>query len=102
MMNRKLLAGFGAALAIVATACEPDKLTTVNQNPNSPTDAPSTALFTNAARNAVDTWLDGVGGTRYAFLSQHFAEAQYPESDAYIRLRASTTSGCCIFASSAA
>jgi hypothetical protein len=93
MMNRRLIAGVGAALAtMVATACEPDKLTTVNDNPNNPTDAPSTALFTNAARNAVDTWLDGVGGTRYAFLSQHFAEAQYPESDAYIRLRANTTS----------
>src|SRR5688572_17650087 len=92
MMNRRLLASLGAALAIGATACEPDKLTNVNENPNNPTDAPSTALFTNAARNAVDTWLDGVGGTRYAFLSQHFAEAQYPESDAYIRLRANTTS----------
>ncbi len=93
MMNRRLIVGFGAAFAIVATACEPDKLTSVNANPNSPTDAPSSALFTNAARNAVGRWLDGVGGTRYAFLSQHFAEAQYPESDAYVRLRASATSG---------
>lgn len=93
MMNRSLLVGVGAALAIVATACEPDKLTSVNQNPNSPTDAPSSALFTNAVRNGVTKWLDGVGLPRYGFLAQHFAEAQYPESDAFTRLRASSTSG---------
>jgi hypothetical protein len=93
MIRRRLLVGFGAALALVATACDPDKVTSVNNNPNSPTDAPSTALFTNATRNAVGRWLDGVGGARYAFLSQHFAEVQYPESDQYGRLRASSTSG---------
>ena len=92
MTTRRLYVG-AAALAILATACESDRLTSVNNNPNSPTDAPSTALFTNATRNAAARWLDGVGGTRYAFLSQHLAEVQYPESDQYVRLRASTTSG---------
>jgi hypothetical protein len=91
MTTKRLLAG--AALAFGVTACDADKVTSVNNNPNSPTDAPSTALFTNAARNAAGRWLDGVGGTRYAFLSQHFAEVQYPESDQYGRLRASSTSG---------
>ena len=93
MMNRRFLIGCGAALALGAIACNSDKLTSVNKNPNSPTDAPSTALFTDAARNGVGRWLNGVGGTRFAFLSQHFAEVQYPDDDAYSRLRASSTSG---------
>jgi hypothetical protein len=92
MTNRKLLVAAAAAVAITAAACSSDELTSVNQNPNSPTDAPSTALFVNATRNAVDRWLDGVGGTRYAFLSQHMAEVQYPESDQYVRLLAPSTS----------
>ncbi|NUP55471.1 MAG: SusD/RagB family nutrient-binding outer membrane lipoprotein [Gemmatimonadaceae bacterium] len=92
-MNRALMAGVGAAAAVLATACNADKLTAVNNNPNSPTNAPSTALFTNAARSSVGRWLDGVGGTRYAFLAQHLAEVQYPDDDAYSRLRASSTSG---------
>ena len=93
MTNRRLFVGGVAVLALLATACDPDKVTNVNTNPNSPEDAPSTTLFTNAARNAVGRWLNGVGGTRYAFLSQHLAEVQYPESDQYLRLRASSTSG---------
>lgn len=91
MTNRQLLVAAGAAVAL-ATACSSDRITSANNNPNSPTDAPSGALFVNATRNAVGRWLDGVGGTRYAFLSQHLAEVQYPEADQYIRLRASTTS----------
>jgi hypothetical protein len=93
MTNRPLLVGGVLAVAMFATACDPDKVTSVNRNPNSPENAPSTTLFTSAARNAVSRWLDGVGGTRYAFLSQHLAEVQYPESDQYLRLRASSTSG---------
>ena len=93
MMNRRITVGCGAALALGAVACNSDKLTSVNKNPNSPVDAPSTALFSNAARNGVSRWLNGVGGTRYAFLAQHFAEVQYPDDDAYSRLRASSTSG---------
>jgi hypothetical protein len=93
MLTRRLSIGFGAALAILASGCDADKLTEVNENPNNPTDAPSSALFTSAARNGVARWVDGVGGTRYAFLSQHFAEVQYPESDQYRRLTASSTSG---------
>jgi hypothetical protein len=93
MTNKKLFVGGLAALALLASACDPDKVTSVNANPNSPEDAPPTTLFTSAAQNAVDRWLDGVGGTRYAFLSQHLAEVQYPEADQYLRLRASSTSG---------
>jgi hypothetical protein len=93
-MKRTIHAGIAAAAAAVAfTACNADKLTSANNNPNSPVDAPSTALFTNAARNGVGRWEDGVGGTRYAFLAQHLAEVQYPDDDAYTRLKASSTSG---------
>jgi hypothetical protein len=98
MTNRRHFLSRGVAIAGIAgmtalTACNADKITSVNNNPNSPTDAPSTALFTSAARNAVNRWVDGVNGTRYSFLSQHFAEVQYPDDDAYKRLTASSTSG---------
>ena len=93
MWNRKLTAGIGVALVLSTSACDTDGLTAANNNPNDPTDAPSAALFTTAARLTAARWLDGVGGTRYGFLSQHLAEVQYPESDAYVRLSASSTSG---------
>lgn len=93
MTNRARWLRLGAALAVFAIACDADEVTEANRNPNDPTDAPSSALFTSAARNGVGRWVDGVGGTRYAFLAQHLAEVQYPESDQYVRLRASSTSG---------
>jgi hypothetical protein len=95
MSNRKLFLSLGAALALSATACDPDKVTEANNNPNDPTDAPSSALFTNAARLAATRWLDGVGGTRYGFLAQHLAQVQYPDDDQYLaaRLGAAATSG---------
>lgn len=94
MTTKQLLAVVTVVVAALLTgACGTDKITAVNGNPNSPVDAPSTTLFTSAARNGVGRWEDGVGGTRYAFLSQHLAEVQYPDADGYIRLKASSTSG---------
>jgi len=95
MMNRKLFIGVGAALALSASACDSDKLTEANKNPNSPEDAPSTALFTNSVRVGAGRWLNGIGGTRYGFLPQHLAEVQYPDDDTYQsgRLGAAATSG---------
>lgn len=92
MIMRKLSLGAVAAAAMFAAGCSADGITSVNANPNSPENAPSGTLFTNATRSAVGRWVNGVGGARYSFLSQHFAEVQYPESDQYVRLRASTTS----------
>src|SRR5687768_4915366 len=94
MSNRKLILSFGAA-AMLLSACDTDKLTRANENPNDPTDAPSTALFTNSARLAAARWIDGVGGTRYGFLPQHLAQAQYPDDDQYLsaRLGAAATAG---------
>ena len=91
MTNIRPLLGLGLVAALAA--CDADELTNANRNPNSPTDAPSEALFTSAARNGVGRWQDGIGGTRYTSFAQHFAEVQYPESDQYTRLRASGTSG---------
>jgi hypothetical protein len=84
-MNRKLL--IGSAVALFVSACDADKITDANNNPNSPTNAPSEALFTNAARLGATRWLDGVGGTRYGFLPQHFAQVQYPDDDQYLSAR---------------
>lgn len=93
MTKKRTLVAVIAGAGLFATACDNSKLTAVNDNPNSPVDAPSTTLFTSAARNGVGRWEDGVGGTRYAFLAQHLAEVQYPDADDYIRLKASSTSG---------
>ena len=95
MMNKRAFLSLGAAFAMFATACDADKVTEANNNPNDPTDAPSSALFTNASRNGVARWQDGVGGTRYGFLPQHLAQVQYPDDDSYLaaRLGAAATSG---------
>ncbi len=95
MTNRKLFLSLGAALAVFATACDADKVTEANNNPNDPTNAPSSAMFSNSARLAAARWLDGIGGTRYGFLPQHFAQVQYPDDDQYLaaRLGAAATSG---------
>lgn len=94
MMNRKLLtAGFGAALMLGMGACDPDKLTEVNENPNDPTEAPSPALFTTASRIATTRWLGGFDARGASLVAQHIAEVQYPETDQYRRLDASSTAG---------
>ena len=54
MMNRKLLAvSSGLALAIGVVACNSDKLTALNKNPNSPEDVPASTLFTTASESIV-------------------------------------------------
>ncbi|HYD52146.1 MAG TPA: SusD/RagB family nutrient-binding outer membrane lipoprotein, partial [Gemmatimonadaceae bacterium] len=93
MISRKLNLVVGVLAAVGVAACNNDKITEVNENPNSPTDAPTGTLFTNAARLTAARFLDGVGGTRYAFLAQHMAEVQYPESDDYRRLRGNNAAG---------
>ena len=86
-------AALAASLALAAgvAACNSD-LTSLNQNPNSPENAPAGAVFTNAVANAVGRWL----GTTYdlrqlEFVTQHLAENQYPDEDRYARIRASDT-----------
>ena len=91
IIRRLYAAGFAGALLVGVAGCNNDRLTAANDNPNNPTDVPSTTLFTDAVRNAATGWLDGVGLPRYYFLGQHLAEVQYPESDQYARLRSSST-----------
>ena len=95
MMNKKILrVGTGVAIAFMAVACNPDSLTNLNKNPNSPEDVPPGPLFTNAARLAVSRWL----GTTYdlrqtEWVAQHLAEVQYNDEDRYLRIHAADTEG---------
>jgi hypothetical protein len=93
MNQKKLLTlGLGVLLAGSAAACNNDKLTDINKNPNNPEDVPASSLFTSAVRLGVSRWL----GTTYdlrgtEFVAQHLAEVQYPDEDAYKRLGAADT-----------
>ncbi len=95
MRNRSLiLAGVGAALALALSACNADKLTKINEDPNNPTSAPPKAVFTNAARVGVTRWLGAAFSLRRSeFTAQHLAEVQYPDDDAYRRIGAADTDG---------
>ncbi|HEY4216260.1 MAG TPA: SusD/RagB family nutrient-binding outer membrane lipoprotein [Gemmatimonadaceae bacterium] len=76
-----------ASAALVATSlagCDNNKLTSVNNNPNAPTDAPASAVFTNAVQAGVGNWLgSGYDLRDMELLVQHFAENQYISNDTY-------------------
>ncbi len=80
----------GVALALSAAACNPERLTNLNRDPNNPTDAPPGPLFTNAVNTAVRRWLplNNVG-----IMAQHLAQTTYPQEDEYVNLQADRTSG---------
>ena len=92
--NRWLVVAAGLALAGVA-ACNNDKITNLNKNPNSPEDVPAGPLFTTATRQLVGLFL----GSGYydlrgpEFITQHLAEVQYPDEDRYARLTGGSTTG---------
>jgi hypothetical protein len=88
-----LRAGSAAALALMAFGCNNDKITALNQNPNSPEDVPAGPLFTNAARNTINTWF---GGGWYdlraaSWATQQLAEIQYNDEDVYARMHGADT-----------
>lgn len=84
----------GLVLAAGAAACNTSDITSLNQNPNSPEDAPAGAVFTQAAQSSVARWLgSGYDLRQMEFLVQHLAEVQYPDEDRYARIRASDTQG---------
>jgi hypothetical protein len=93
MTNRKLLSvAVAVALAAGVAACDPDGLTNINTNPNNPEVVRPEPLFTNAARVSTTRWLGGgynLRGTE--LLSQHLAQVQYPDEDAYSRLTGGAT-----------
>jgi hypothetical protein len=93
MMNKNFLAvSSGLALAFGVVACNSDKLTALNKNPNSPEDVPVSTLFTHGVVNSTSRWLGGgydLRGTE--FVIQHLAEVQYPDEDRYARLTGGST-----------
>ena len=87
MTNKNAFRAVAGGAALAALLACGNGLTDVNKNPNNPTDASASALFTNATRTSVARWL----GTTYdwragEFLAQHLAEVQYTDEDTYIRL----------------
>ena len=93
MQNRKFSLFVVAAAALTSViACNNDKLTSLNNNPNAPADVPVSTLWTDAARTAVTRWMGSgydLRGTEWVV--QHLAEVQYPDEDDYKRLQASST-----------
>ncbi|MEO5904494.1 MAG: SusD/RagB family nutrient-binding outer membrane lipoprotein [Gemmatimonadaceae bacterium] len=86
--------GSGLVFAAMLAACNSDKLTALNKNPNSPEDVPAGPIFTNAARVASSRWLgSGYSLRQTEWLSQHLAEVQYNDEDRYIRLHGGDTEG---------
>ena len=83
-MRTNILKASLAAASLVAglTACDADKLTEVNVNPNNPEVVSSQALFTNGTVGLMQS-MRGSGLTHgfAGVWSQHFAEIQYPETD---------------------
>jgi SusD/RagB-like outer membrane lipoprotein len=83
------LAGFAL---LAAMACNNDKLTEINRNPNSPEDVPAASIFTTAARTATQNWVGNFFNLRGTeWVAQHLAEVQYPDEDDYKRLQGSQT-----------
>lgn len=90
-MKRASITVAVAAVALVATACETD-LTGLNENPNNPTSAPASALFTNAVSSAVGRWVGAGQLSGTELFAQHLAQVQYVEEDRG-RLRTETIDG---------
>ena len=83
----------GLALLLASMGCNSDALTTVNDNPNNPTDAPPGPLFTSAVASGLRRWMGGYNFTETSAVVQHLAMNQYTDEDRYAGLRASATSG---------
>lgn len=89
-MRRRYFAVLAAALTAVS-ACNNDKLTDINVNPNNPTDAPIGPLFTQAIVTVVPRWMSNFRSA--GLISQQTAEVQYPDEDRYVRLDPASTGG---------
>lgn len=95
-MNRARLLAMagGLSIALASVACNNDKITELNKNPNSPETAPATALFTEGARASVSRWLgSGYSLRATEFIVQHMSEDQYSDEDRYTRLGPGGTEG---------
>lgn len=93
-MNRLATIAAGIVLGVGVAACNPDRLTNQNVDPNNPTDAPPGPLFTNAVRVSVERWLgSGYDMNQTSFVTQQLAQVTYPTVDSYVNLQAASTSG---------
>lgn len=84
MTHKKLTTAVtGLTLALAVTACNND-LTSINQNPNGPTDVAAEYLFPQGVTSVVRT-LRGTGFdmTMTSLWSQHYAKIQYVDEDWY-------------------
>ena len=84
MMRSHIYRASLAAASLVAglSACNADKLTEVNANPNNPEVVSSQSLFTNGTVGLMQSLRGSLLGLGYSGVwSEHFAEIQYPESD---------------------
>ncbi len=90
-MKRTRITVAVAAAVFTATACQTD-LTSLNNNPNSPTSAPASALFTNAVTSSVGRWVGAGQLSGTELFAQHLAQVQYVEEDRG-RLRTETIDG---------
>jgi hypothetical protein len=80
-MTRTRLSVALVAALLSATACRTD-LTSLNTNPNSPTSAPATTLFTNAVTTTVGRFNGSFQTLSMTELfAQHIAQVQYVEED---------------------
>src|ERR1041385_2883390 len=69
-------------LGVVAVAACSTDLTSINKNPNSPTTAPATALFTNAPVSSISTFQGSFNSLSMTELfSQQIAQIQYIDED---------------------
>lgn len=92
-LNRLATIVAGLALGVGVAACNPDRLTSMNVDPNNPTDAPPGPVFTDAVRVAVNRWLgSGYDMNQTSFVTQQLAQTTYPTVDSYVNLQAASTS----------
>jgi len=87
------LASLGAVVLLGLSACNPDKLTKINVDPNNPTSAPPAPVFTYATRVAMQRWFGRTPTNMVGpvLTAQHLAEVQYPDEDQYLRLDGTVT-----------
>ncbi len=81
MQLTRLSAALVTIASLAAMACKTD-LTGLNTNPNSPTTAPATSLFSNATVTTLSRW-NGSGTTlsMTSLFAQHVAQVQYVDED---------------------
>ena len=84
MKNLKL-ARFLPVLALAAGTAGCEDLTSLNDNPNAPTEVPARFVFTEGLQDAANRFLGAAFNFGYGeVLAQHLAQIQYAEEDLYL------------------